>query len=930
VTSRSGGRLVLCVLSFLSGAAALVFENVWFRQTSLVFGNGVWASSLVLASFMLGLALGNAASIRLSRRLMSPWKAYAGLEATVAVTGALIVLLLPQLPAVLAAVFRDVMDVPWVLNPLRLAAAFALLCVPTTAMGFTLPVLVCALSREQARFGPALGQMYGWNTLGAVAGCLSAVALVSALGVRGAGLLAAALDGLVAVSAMAWSKWGQVGTQGADADEPHRAITAPAWRLIGAGAVSGGLLLALEVVWFRLLLLFTSGTSAVFAAMLAVVLAGIGLGGLLASAWLARDAGAFRQARAVAVLAGAMVLATYWSFEHVLGVLGWTYTHSPARVLALAVPLMAPPAIASGLLFTLQGTALEREVREGTRAAGLLALGNTLGAMLGSLAGGFVLLVALGVEATLFLLGTTYAVVAVLIPTAVESRPRRVEYAAAVLFMLPLGLFPHGQMRRLAAASVQRYWTQGAKLLLFREGLTETSAYVQYQVRGEPHYHRLVTNGFTMASTLHTSQRYMKLYVYLPVALHPAPRSALLISYGTGNTAKALTDTRELTDIHVVDISRDIVEMGRVLYPQAGSYPLDDARVKVHIEDGRYFLQTTPRRFDLITAEPPPPKHAGVVSLYSREFFDLVRQRLNDGGFVTYWLPLGALDEPDARAIVKAFCGVFADCSLWTGATTDWMLLGSRSTGRRVTAERFRRQWDDPAVGPELRRLGIELPEQLGATFLTDSAGLAEWTASAEPLVDDRPARLSPASNVVTITPRYVSLLDASASAFERSGWVRRVWPVEIREQTLPMFHYQRVYDRLFWGQIVPGYGVDTAVELHRVLSATSLQSLPLLLLGSDADLGRIAAGHAARGHVDAWLLEQLAVSALAKRRFEDAVRYASASLQLETSQPAALRCLVHSLVATGRKADAAQRLAAAPPTPARAELSRWLAASPP
>jgi spermidine synthase len=124
-------------------------------------------------------------------------------------------------------------------------------------------------------------------------------------------------------------------------------------------------------------------------------------------------------------------------------------------------------------------------------------------------------------------------------------------------------------------------------------------------------------------------------------------------------TAKALTEDARFTSIDVVDISPDIPDMLRVVYPNWSDNPLYDPRVRLHLEDGRFFLATTRQRFDVITAEPPPPHYAGVANLYSTEFFQSVADRLNPGGIVTYWLPVHDLKLVEARAIVAAFLEAF-------------------------------------------------------------------------------------------------------------------------------------------------------------------------------------------------------------------------------------------------------------------------------
>src|SRR6185503_13301634 len=239
-------------------------------------------------------------------------------------------------------------------------------------------------------------------------------------------------------------------------------------------------------------------------------------------------------------------------------------------------------------------------------------------------------------------------------------------------------------------------------------------------------------------------RRYQKLYVYWPVAVHPDVKRALLIGYGVGNTAKELTDSAAIESIDLVDLSRDILSMAPVVFPDERQQPLRDPRMRVHIEDGRYFLQTTDRQFDLITGEPPPPGIAGVENLYSREYFQLIHDRLAEQGIVTYWLPLADLTDSSVKAILRAFCDVFDDCSLWNGSGTNLMIVGSRRDDSAeahgsISAQDFVRQWNVPTVAAEMKRLGVERPEQLGALFLGDAAFIHALVGDARPLTDDDP-----------------------------------------------------------------------------------------------------------------------------------------------------------------------------------------------
>jgi spermidine synthase len=347
-----------------------------------------------------------------------------------------------------------------------------------------------------------------------------------------------------------------------------------------------------------------------------------------------------------------------------------------------------------------------------------------------------------------------------------------------------------------------------------------------------------------MSGTHLTGKRYMRLFVYWPMLLHQAPlRRALVVCYGVGVTAAAVTSVKSLESIDVVEISPDVVAMSDIIYSPDES-PLRDPRVRLHIEDGRYFLQTTGERYDLITGEPPPPLTPGTVNLYTREYFQLLHDRLADGGVATYWLPVASRGEYDVKAIIRAFCDVFDDCSLWNGTPFDWMLVGTRQAAGPAPQANFSAAWNDPVVWPRLREIGFELPQQIGATFLGDARYLRGLTAETLPLTDDYPHRLQP-------RPARLSLVDARGDldpglldflrgvvdplrarhAFEQSELIRRLWPEPLAAQTLPFFDDQRIVNRVMSEGARPLRDIE---ELNSLLTGTSLRRLPLWELGSD------------------------------------------------------------------------------------------------
>ena len=305
--------LLLCVIFFFSGAAGVLFETLWFRVTGLTLGNSMLASNIVLASFMAGLGAGNAIAARYGERLRRPLQVYAVIEGVVGLTGLLIVVVMPPLSPILGRLFTHVLAHVWLVNFLRVTVAFSLMIVPATAMGLTLPLLAKAITRSDGNFGRGLGMLYGWNTLGGMAGALCGeLWLIGWLGQRGTALAASALNLVAAAVALFLARRAGENTTGwlssvAERSRGTRPLSARSWRLLGAAFLAGATLLALEVIWFRFLQLFVFGTSFIFAAMLAAILLGIGAGGVIASRWLGRDTQAQRFAPLVALAAGVAV-----------------------------------------------------------------------------------------------------------------------------------------------------------------------------------------------------------------------------------------------------------------------------------------------------------------------------------------------------------------------------------------------------------------------------------------------------------------------------------------------------------------------------------------------------------------------------------------------------------------------------------------------
>jgi predicted membrane-bound spermidine synthase len=581
--------------------------------------------------------------------------------------------------------------------------------------------------------------------------------------------------------------------------------------------------------------------------MLATVLAAIGLGGLLASVWITRKTDATKYLPAIAFAAGISVVASYAAFQVLTD---GTQIAAWHRTLWLAGALTLPASICSGVLFTVLGEALHRAVVVETRAAGWLTLANTAGGMCGPLLAAFVMLPTLGTEGAFFALSAAYIVIGGLALTGAGSWRASVRSPAfvvsSVVLAVVLARFPFGLMGDAYFARVaQPYTADGSEIVATREGPSETILLMRQQWMGEPVYTRLVTNGFSMSGTAVPAMRYMRYFVYWPLALHRGPiKRVLVVCYGVGVTAGAALDLPSVESIDVAEISADIVATSDLIYPLDN--PLHDPRVRVHIEDGRQFLQTTSQRYDLITGEPPPPRTPGAVNIYTREYFQLIHDRLAEGGMTTYWLPVGRPDPgTNVSPIIRAFCDVFEDCSLWNATPFDLMLVGTRHAAGPVPEEQFVKPWSTPALRARFAEIGLELPQQVGATFLGDADYLRQLSADTSPLDDDHPQRLRPVQGRPSLSdpgygvdPAVTRLYDMvtdparARQAFMTSPFIRDLWPGRVIEATLPYFDHQAILNRVL---LEGGRPLRQIEHLHWLLTETPLRTLPLWVLGIDS-----------------------------------------------------------------------------------------------
>jgi predicted membrane-bound spermidine synthase len=727
--------LIPALLLFVSGAAALVYQVLWIKQLSLVVGVEVYAITTGISAFFAGLALGGWLFGRWADRLSQPVLLYAGLEVLVAVLGVGATFAMSLAASPFAWLEQQIGLLAW-------ALPFALVGIPALLMGGTLPVLVRSLAADPQQLGKAGGQLYAANTAGAIAGTLlAAFVLIATLGVRGSALAAAMLNLLAAVGALWFQRQRSVPLQ---ALARHPSSTAPDRLALWLYSIAGGVALGYEVVWSQSIVQFMSTRTYAFAVVLATYLTGLFLG----SALLARRVDRLRDPWGmfglliagaglialleIALLGRWLVVAQSLAESWVLALGASELLGMSARFAVTALSIVFIPTLMLGAAFPLALRLSVGHERVG-RDVGAVVAFNTLGGIIGVMLCGFVLIPLLGLVHTLGLLAMIAAGVgycAVRKGHGVKKGRRQAVVAVGLLSVAVALLTPADKLASLLPGA------RNATLAFYEEGRGGTVAVVT-QGKGHKAFQRLYIQGVSNTGDAMPSLRYMRIQALLPLLIHNGePRSALVIGFGTGITAGALTRYPGLERRVVAELLPSVVKAAPLF--KGNFNAAADPAVDVRLRDGRQELLRNPQRYDLITLEPPPPSAAGVVNLYSRDFYQLAASRLEPQGLVAQWLPLPTQNIDDSRSLVRSFLDVFPYATLWTSEFHEMLLVGSMAP-IELDAAKISERFQRGSVRSALQDVGIGSAAAVLATWVTDRVGLERFAADAPAVTDDRP-----------------------------------------------------------------------------------------------------------------------------------------------------------------------------------------------
>jgi spermidine synthase len=687
------------LLLFGSGFCALVYQTAWLREFRLIFGASTAASAAVLGVFMAGLGFGG---ILLGRRVESsirPLAFYGYLELFIGASAAIspaLIFLARQIYIQLGGTTSLGMVSGTIV---RLILAAIIIGLPTFLMGGTLPAVARAGvgSHDDSRRG--LGTLYGLNTLGAVTGALAGTFyLFENFGNRASLWWAAGFNLVVALAAIRFgNSWETVVAENPrPPDHENRPIERRTWFLLVAAGLVGFAFLLMEMVWYRMLAPLFGGSTFAFGLVLAIALLGIGVGGI-AFAVSSAQRSACLTLFALSCAGEALFIAVPYALGdrialaamllRPLGTLGF-YGHVVAWA-ALCSIIVLPAALVSGFQFPLLISLLGSGRTKIGSQTGTAYAWNTIGALTGSLAGGFGLMPmfsAPGVWRLVVYLLAGLAAAAAFLAISESRRASRsllpVSAAAASVVMLlvtrgPTAFWRHSQigiggLRQYHGSSndLQELMNRTRRRILWEKDGLESSVAVAdadslaFIVNGKSDGNAKADAGTQVMSGL------------IGAALHPNPQNAMVIGLGTGSTAGWLAAVPSMQRVDVVELESSIVKVAQQCGP-VNHHALENPKLHLTVGDGREILLTSKRKYDLVVSEPSNPYRAGVAGLFTREFYHSIATRLNPAGIFLQWMQTYDVDDRTIQIFYRTLGAVFPNVESWQTEGGDLLVAAS-------------------------------------------------------------------------------------------------------------------------------------------------------------------------------------------------------------------------------------------------------------
>jgi spermidine synthase len=776
---------LIYLIFFSSGAAALIYEVLWVRYLSLVFGGSHLAVTTVLAVFMGGLALGSYTIGKKAGNYRKLLRLYGFLELGIAASALLFVALMRFYPVIYVPLAQINDSSPIYLSLIRITFATVALIVPTTLMGGTLPVLSSFMTRRVQGLGSRLSFLYGFNTLGAVVGtAVTGFFLLPNYSVSATLMIAVSINVLIGIFGIVLQDKAQAVLGEAAAGEkaaaddtiPYTTVTEEPQNVVpfklvlwGIG-VSGFCALGYEVLWTRILSIVIGASVYGFTLLLMAFLAGIGLGSATYGLFLRISETRRKEAKnnslrsivgfgIVQVIIGVSALIITLHIRDLPTHAAFLYDYIQnlhmrirpfkTRQLAnfvLAFSFMFIPAFFMGVAFPLAGKIHGQYKKIVGHAVGEILSYNTIGAILGSAVSGFVLIYLVGIQQSLQVIILINIGFGLLVMVSVKGRKLlnwgisgAVAIAALVLIINPdpwrlwdtkfYAIYQSNHPDMYSTPEKVREALENNDVLYYGEGIQAIVSSIKV---AEKQY--FITNGRVEASNSNEGRQCQYTLGHLPMLLNKNPKRVFVLGTGSGMTLGATSVHPSVEQITLAEIEPKVLGVART-FGIYNHYVLDNPKVRIVFNDGRNFLMTTKEKFDVITADPIHPWFSGAGYLYSAEYFKLAAEHLNPGGIVCQWLPIYELTEENLKSVVKTLREVFPYIMVWL-THDDAELIGSNSP-IIIDEKDLERRIKAPKVQQDLEPVKMGTAEDFLSYFVMGNEGAKAYSMRGRINTDD-------------------------------------------------------------------------------------------------------------------------------------------------------------------------------------------------
>jgi len=761
---------VVLVLFFFSGMTALVLEVVWMRQLTLIFGSTLYAISTILAVFMAGLALGSFIFGRVVDRSNNPLRLYSFLEGGIGIY----VLLTPFIFAAVSSIqifFAQNFFVDFTgLSVIRLVLSFLALIIPTTLMGGTLPVLSKLFVQSKDSIGKKVGLLYAINTFGGVVGTiLVGYVLLSLVGVLGTLYVASITSVIISIIAFLLSV---KATQNKDISKIASLkstfkIDPLIFAVLIAFGLSGFAALSLEVLWSRVLVMILGSSIYSFTIILATFLFGIALGSLVMSKLIDRIKNPVSLFVSIELAIGVSIIFMTLLFSYLPIFFLKTFSFTEGVFLSMQVAqfilvalVMIIPTILMGMAFPLVARICTGELKKVGSFIGNVYFVNTLGSMFGPVIAGFVFIPFFGLQTSIFIVASVYIAIALyfLILHIHIYKYFKISVVLLAVIVVTGSFFMPVWDKNILNTGVYRYANFyieqdlnldafGHEIIYYNEGLSSTVAIE----KSKDNDLFLTIDGKGDAGTGNDMDTELILG-HLPMLLHSDPKDVLVIGLGSGITLGAIEQHDELESVDLVEIEPAVVEAASY-FKDFNNNALRDSRVNVVQADGRNFVLTTKKKYDVISAEPSNPWITGNSNLFTKEQFQLYKKRLKKGGIMFQWAHVYALRPEDVKTIVATFQEVFPHTVVWQNFSgRDIFLIGSDDT-LQINFERLVEKMNNEKIKKDLSRVNLENPMILLSYSVLNEDGAKEFSKGAKIHTDNHPVLETNAPKGIFLDP---------------------------------------------------------------------------------------------------------------------------------------------------------------------------------